>query len=99
MEQEKQENLLNENEEKENIGENNSQKELTNLPEELYVGKTPNEIAKITENIYEEYLKGQTENLPPWLVETNKEERKIEVLPQELYLYLKKNDHIKSVKV
>lgn len=94
-----QENLLNENEEKETLGENNSQKETPNLPQQIYAGKTPNQISKTTDNIYEEYLKGQTMNLPPWLAETNKEERKIEVLPQELYMYLKKNDHIISVKL
>ncbi len=94
-----QENLLNENEEKENIGENNSQKELPNLPQQLYMGKSPKEIAGKTEKLYEEYIKGNQVELPPWLVETNKEERKIEVLPQELYLYLKENDHIISVKL
>ncbi len=99
MEQEKQENLLNENEEKENIGENNSQKELTNLPEELHTEKLTMETAGGIDNLYEAYLKGQEVELPPWLAEKSKEERKIEVLPQELYLYLKKNDHIKSVKL
>lgn len=85
--------------EQENLLNENNQKELPYLPEELHTEKLTMETAGGINKLYEAYLKGQEVELPPWLVETNKEERKIEVLPQELYLYLKKNDHIKSVKL
>ena len=49
------------------------------------------------DELYDAYLKKQDVELPPWLVEN--QEKGIEIVPQELYLYLIKKDHIISVKL
>lgn len=98
-----QENLLNENEikekETENLGENNFQKELPYSPKELHTEKLTMETAKGVNNLYKAYLEEQKVELPPWLVEIDKEKRKIDVDTQELFMYIKEHEKILRVKL
>lgn len=76
--------------------ENNLQGQVSVVPVVSLPRLTMKDFEKI-DDLYDAYMQGKLIELPPWLGEKEKE-RGLETYPQELYLYLKKNDHIISVK-
>lgn len=72
--------------------EENVPKNLPNLPNKEVFTFPDYDVDKL----YEEYLNGNEVVFPPWI---KKEDNKVRIYPQELYIYIMENNHILFVKL
>lgn len=76
--------------------ENNSQKEIPETPIVAPIQPLRMEDVNGIEELYNAYLKGKIVEFPPWIIETKD---KLEICPQELYIYIIETQNILSVKL
>lgn len=83
-------------EQKENVTESNSQPVIPVANEQKPL--TMEDVGGI-EQLYKEYLKGTKVELPPWLVEDKEKNKELNVIPQEIFIYIKEKENIHSVRI
>ena len=85
--------------EENDIPEDNSPKETTNMPiipmAESPKPLTMNDVEKV-EDLYNAYVNGKVVEFPPWIVRT---EKGLTVIPQELFIHISETQDILSVKL
>lgn len=78
------------------VVESNSQKEIPELPIKPSTPPLTMENVGGIEPLYNSYIKGELVEFPPWIIETKD---KLEICPQELYIYISETQNILSVKL
>ncbi len=78
------------------VVESNSQKEIPELPIKPSTPPLTMEDVGGIEPLYNFYIKGELVEFPPWIIETKD---KLEICPQELYIYISETQNILSVKL